>query len=76
MKMPIYSAVAIGYGFTIFFIADFISFIIVSNIIVRSILGIILLLGSVRFYLGSKNIKSFEFSAHPPKIKICYYKSE
>ena len=73
MKLPKSDAI-IGYTLTAFFMADFLVLAFVSlNIIVRAILGVVLILGAVKFYLGSKNIKSIEFNASPFKLKITYF---
>ena len=73
MKMPKSTAI-IGYTLTAFFLADFLALVfVVRNILLMSILGIVLIIGSVKFYLGSKNIKSIEFKANPFKLKITYF---
>ena len=73
MKLPAKDAV-VGYGLSIFFIADFAAFLFINNIITRAVLGVILIIGTVRFYIGSKDIKLFEFSQSPFKLKIEYYR--
>lgn len=61
-----------GYGLTALFIADFVALLMVNNILVQLFLGVVFILGAVQFYFGSKNIESFEFTAHPFRIKIKY----
>ena len=73
MKTPTSTAL-IGYALSGFFLADFVALLIVREILVISILGIVLIFGAIRFYLGSKNIKGVEFSAKPFRLKIEYYR--
>ena len=65
-----------GYGLTALFIADFIALLLFYRIVVlAAIFGIVFILGSVKFYLGTKNIKSFSYSFQKG-LKVEYYKSK
>lgn len=62
MKRTTYYEALKGYFATILFIADFVVLIFSRNILINSILGIVFVLGSVKIYLGTKNIKRFSYS--------------
>ena len=73
MTRPNYLKTLGGYIITIFFISDFIALIFVRSIIITPFLGVVLIIGAVRVYFGSKSIKSIEFGANPFKFKLDYY---
>ncbi len=61
MKHTAYYEALKGYSATILFIADFVALIFSRNILISSVLGIVFVLGGVKIYLGSKNIKRFSY---------------
>ena len=70
MKMPTSAAIK-GYAITVLYLADFFALIFVNRgIVVTGILGVVFILGAIKFYIGVKAIKSFEFNAKPFKLKI------
>lgn len=74
MKKPIFPAI-LGYVLTILYISDFLALVLINkSFIVNCILGVVFIIGTVKFYLGSKGIKSIEFNASPFKLKIIYSK--
>ncbi|MCL5976185.1 MAG: hypothetical protein M1580_01135 [Candidatus Parvarchaeota archaeon] len=73
MTHPDYLRAFSGYIITILFIADFIALIFVRGLIITPFLGVGFIIGAIRFFFGSKGIKSMEFSANPFKFKLNYY---
>lgn len=62
----------IGIPATLLFVADFVALIMVNDNITRFFLGVAFLFGCIKFYLGSKGLKRFQYSAQG--LNVEYYK--
>ena len=75
MRYNIFTALE-GYGLTALFIADFIALIIFHNdLTLAGIFGLVFILGAVKFYFGTKNMKSFGFTVGKG-LRVEYYRSK